>query len=76
MHIDTGASLTIVSVETLNIFSSGLDLKPTDASLHMYTGEPLPIIRMLDLEVAYGSQQATLPLIVVQGKRPNLFGRN
>ena len=30
MEIDTGASLSIVSEETLNIFSSGLDLKPTD----------------------------------------------
>ena len=76
MEIDTGASLSIVSEETLNIFSSGLDLKPTDVSLRMYTGEPLPVIGMLDVEVTYGPQQATLPLIVVQGKGPSLFGRN
>ena len=42
----------------------------------MYTGEPLPVIGMLDVEVTYGPQQATLPLIVVQGKGPSLFGRN
>ena len=76
MEIDTGASLSIVSEETLNIFSSGLNLKPTDVSLRMYTGEPLPVIGMLDVEVTYGLQQATLPLIVVQGKGPSLFGRN
>ena len=76
MEIDTGASLSIVSEKTLNIFSSGLDLKPTDVSLRMYTGEPLPVIGMLDVEVTYGPQEATLPLIVVQGKGPSLFGRN
>ena len=75
MEIDTGASLSIVSEETLNIFSSGLDLKPTDVSLRMYTGEPLLVIGMLDVEVTYGPQQATLSLIVVQGKGPSLFGR-
>ena len=42
----------------------------------MYTGEPLPIIGMLDVKVTYGPQQATLPLIVVQGKGSCLFGRN
>ena len=76
MEIDTGASLSIVSEETLNIFSSGLDLKPTDVSLRMCTGEPVPVIGMLDVEVTYGPQQATLPLIVVQGKGPSLFERN
>ena len=76
MEIDTGAFLSIVSEETLNIFSTGLDLKPTDVSLRMYTGEPLPVIGMLDVEVTYGPQQATIPLIDVQGKGPSLFRRN
>ena len=43
MEIDTGASLSIVGEETLNIFFSGMDL-PTDVSLRMYTGEPLLVI--------------------------------
>ena len=76
MKIDTGASLSIVSEETLNIFSSGLDLKPTEVSLFLYTGEPLPVIGMLDVEVICRLQQASLPLIVVQGKGPSLFKRN
>ena len=70
MEIDTDNSLSIVSEETFNTFSSGLDLKPTDVSLRMDTGEPLPVIGMLDVEVTYGPQEATLPLIVVQGKGP------
>ena len=70
MEIDTGNSLSIVSEETLNTFSSGLDLKPTDVLLRMYTGESLPIIGMLDVEVTYRPQEALLPLIVVQGKGP------
>ena len=74
--IDTEASLTIISEETLNISFGGLDLKPTNVSLRMYTGEPLLVIGMLDVEVTYGPQQATLPIIVVQGKGPSLFGRN
>ena len=51
MEINTGASLLTVSEETLNIFASELDLKPTDVSLHIYSGEPLPFIGMLDVEV-------------------------
>ena len=66
MEIDTGTSLSIVS---------GLDLKPADVSLCMYS-KLLPVIGMLDVEVTYGPQQATLPWIVVQGKGPSLFGRN
>ena len=42
----------------------------------MYTGKPLSVNGMLDVEVTYGPQQATLPLIVVQGKGPSLFRRN
>ena len=45
-------------------------------SLRVYTGEPLPVIGMLDVEVTCGPQQRTLPLIVVQGKGPSLFERN
>ena len=46
MQIDTGAALTIVSEETLYIFSSGLNLNPTDVSICMYISESLLTIRM------------------------------
>ena len=59
------ASLSVFSEKTLNIYSSGLDLKPSDVSLRIYSGELLLVIEMLDVEITYGPQQATLLLIVV-----------
>ena len=59
-----------------SIFSVTDQLKPTDDSLHTYIGETLSVIGYIDVPVEYESQALILPLIVVKGHGPSLFGRN
>jgi len=51
-------------------------LLQTHAKLHTYTGEPLKILEEITIDVQYGKQSATLPLVVVQGSGPTLLGRD
>ncbi|XP_015773362.1 PREDICTED: uncharacterized protein K02A2.6-like [Acropora digitifera] len=44
--------------------------------LRTYTGEALHIIRQAHVQVAYQDQTANLPLQIIKGKGPSLFGRN
>ena len=44
--------------------------------LKTYSGEQLQIIGEVEGRVCCVSQMARVPLVVVQGQRPNLFGRN
>ena len=41
-----------------------------------YTGETLRLLGATEVDVQYQSQQAKLPLLVVQGTGPNLLGRD
>ena len=52
------------------------NLQPTDIALTTYTGESLSIMGTYNVQVCYQSQVYTLPLIVVKGRSPSLFGRN
>lgn len=72
MELDTGASLTVVSEETLELL--GLDrqeLQPPDTTLCGYSGKALGYI---NVDVSHNHQTATLPLYVIKGL--SLFGRN
>ena len=44
--------------------------------LRTYTGQALKVIGCTDATVKYWSQEMQLPLLVVAGERPSLFGRN
>ena len=76
MEVDTGASLSIISEETFNKEFNQTELKPTDITLQTYSGEPLTILEMMDAKIVYNDQSAILPLIVVKGHGPSLFGRS
>ena len=78
MEVDTGASLSLVNKDTYELFSQRkmAELKPTEFKLHTYTGECLAVLGSVDVLVEYESKVAPLPLVVVEGKGPNLFGRN
>ena len=77
MELDTGASLSIISEETFCCIAWPMDnLQPTDIALTTYTGESLSIMGTYNVQVCYQSQVHTLPLIVVKGHSPSLFGRN
>ena len=76
MEVDTGASYSIISESTYYSLQTLPELKPTDIILHTYTGENIVILGLVDVDVSYDDKQFTLPLLVVQGSGPSLFGRN
>lgn len=77
MELDTGASVSIINEQIYHsIFHSTGQLQPTDITLATYTGEALTILGSLNAHMEYQAQSQNLPLLVVQGHGPSLFGRN
>ena len=76
MELDTGAAVMLVSEETFQSKWSNVTLQPSTAQLHTYSGEPLSVVGQAEVKVQYGEQELQLPLIVVGGKGPSLFGRD
>ena len=76
MEVDTGSAVSIVSeVENKKLFEH-LKLQPTQFHLKTYSGEPLPFLGELQVAVKYQTQEMQLPLVVAQGEKPVLLGRN
>ena len=76
MELDTGAVYTIISKETWKRLFPTMDLEEVDLPLVTYTGERLTVIGQAFVQVEYERQKFRLPLIVVDGQGPPLFGRN
>jgi len=57
MEIDTGAAVTIISERTQQTHFPQATLRPTQVKLRTYTGEPMPVLGELAVEVKY--QQTT-----------------
>ena len=80
MELDTGASLSVISEDVYtqlkNIKGSTLNLQDTKLTLKSYTGEIIPVLGTLSVEVKYKDFCRHLSVIVVKGKVPSLFGRH
>lgn len=76
MELDTGAGLSLISLETYKKHFSDLPLEPSTTTLKTYTGHPVPVSGKITTNVQYQDQQATLPLCVVDGTGPSLIGRD
>ena len=76
MKLDTGAGVSIISQETFNKHFTGTPLKPSSTRLHTYTGHPVQVTGQFHVHLKYQDQSATLPLLVVEGSGPSLFGRD
>ena len=75
MEVEMGATVSVISMETkAKLFPKCL-LNITPALLTTYTGEQLPVVRQLQVEVSYQNQCAKLALYVVKGQGPSLLGR-
>ena len=76
MELDTGAALSIISEQTkLREFPEAV-LVDSDVILTTYTTEEMPVIGMMKVQVKLNERCSMLPLFVVKGKGPSLFGRN
>ena len=76
MELDTGAAVSLVSEGTYKLHWPEQQLQQSSDKLKMYSGEYLDILGSADVTVEYGEQQVMLPLVVVKGGGPSLFGRN
>ena len=78
MEIDTGAALSLISLETFrSLFAqSPPPLRTTQIRLKTYTGEVLKVEGEATVTVCYKDQCKDLPIVVVAGSGPSLFGRD
>ena len=76
MEVDTGAAVSIISEETYKKLFPNLNLQKVPIGLKTYTGESIPVLGEIVVEVKYQKQSHQLSLIVVKGKDHNLFGRD
>ena len=76
MELDTGASVSIMSEEAWRKRFPTAPLEESQIKLRTYTGEALDIIGQTNVQVTYQDQIANLPLQIIKGKGPSLFGRN
>lgn len=76
MELDTGTSVSIISNRVYSESFSDISLQKSDTMLKTYTGEPIKVLGTFNAKVKYENQQHNLPLLVVDGDGPSLFGRN
>ncbi|XP_028304146.1 uncharacterized protein K02A2.6-like [Gouania willdenowi] len=79
MEVDTGASVSVISQATYSkLWCPGKApaLRKANIKLRQYTGECIPLLGAIDVDVVYEGQEAKVKLIVVMGEGPSLLGRD
>lgn len=76
MESDVGAGVSIISQETYNRHSKETPLQPSNTCLQTYTRHCVKIFGQFLVQFKYQNHNVTVPLLVVKGLRPSLFGRN
>ena len=76
MEIDTAAALSLISEATFKKTWTDRSMEPSQVSLCSYSGEPIAVTGEVTVTVSYKQQQAKVPLVIVKGDGPSLFGRN
>ena len=76
MEVDTGASVSIMPETLYRQLWPRRGLKETTIRLQTYSKEPISVVGVTDVQIAYEGQTATLPLVIVKGEGPTLLGRN
>ena len=76
MEVDTGAAFSLISEASFRDLWPCCKLDKVDICLCTYSGEFITVLGSTTVSISYKSQQATVPLLVVKGEGPTLFGRN
>ena len=74
--VDTASSVSIISEETYTKHFKSVLLRDSKAKLRGYTGHSIELVREITVIAKYNGQEFQLPLLVAEGKRTSLFGRN
>ena len=79
MEVDTGVTLSIMTHDTYRSMwekSQAPAIKTSTANLCTYTGQRLNVVCVVEVNVQYNDQNATLSLVIVEGQGPSLLGRD
>ena len=76
MEVETGAAMSLVSEKTYRSLFPERCLQLSKACLRTYSGESITVIGQVEVEVCYEEQRVKVPLLVVKGEGPSLFGRD
>ena len=76
MELDTGAAVSLVSERVFQSLLPEYELVPSRVPLRTYSGERMEVLGVVEVTVTYCAQHAKLPLYVVRGTGPSLFGRS
>ena len=67
MELDTGAAVSVIREETYRDKLGRLPLQHTNILLNTYSGERLPVLGQLSVNIQYKHQEEELPLYVIKG---------
>ena len=76
MEIDTGAAITLMSINEFRKLFPRRQLQKSKLTLKTYTSKELQIVGETDVTVTYQSQRHHLKLVVIEGAGPALMGRD
>ena len=76
MEIDKGAFVSLLSKASFDSLFPNKPLEPQSRRLCIYTGEEIPVLGSMNVDVKYGKQPAHFPLSVDDTGGPNLMGQN
>ena len=76
MELDTGAGISIIPEETNAKYFKAVPLEPSTTELHAYSGDPIHVFGLFNVNARCKSQSPAHPLTVVGGAGPSLLGRD
>ena len=76
MHVDTGATVSLVSRAFYKERFPHVPLENTHIELKAYAGHKIPVCGQINVSVSYQGQSGVFPLVVVDNDGPPLLGRN
>ena len=76
-EVDTGATMSLISLDTKQKFFKEVELQDTSVSLHTYTAESIQVVGTMQVHVVkYGDYTGEQKLFVIKGGKANLMGRD
>ena len=75
-EIDSGVTKTIIREVTYDAIRDTVDPMKSNSALSTYTGEKIPVLGKVTLNMGYGTQDYKLSALVLKGAGPNLMGRD
>lgn len=76
MEVDTGASVSLMSQDMKREILPDVPMSQPHLRLKTFNGDLVPVVGKCMVKVEYEGQMKILPLYIVQGKGPELLGRD